>query len=358
MFIMSTEQQKYLLQQLIQAFVFIDNLRTWLQANLTSALPYLASGNLSIELVNLMQQSMAEDGMQRLLQQLCDDPPDPGIPPLIEGMTLGAVTAGQGGNGGQQNAPDERWYVAGRPFVNRITLRAHLRELANSAGPASILVIEGSRRTGKTFAISMARGFRAKGRIHRSIDIDYYARHSVDVDARELAVQVAGTDKECPPFDITKEDQAVPGLLLWLKERLGEDGRSIWLIVDHCNRRILTRGARNLLKLLIESIYGGELQDVRVILADFDRNELPPQLQESIRHDQAELPDRKHVEEWCRQMAILGNKLFADTDPAEWADEVFLDLDQYKKSDGTWQMAFEQNLRHAADQVRACKERP
>lgn len=349
---MTTDQVLLLWNELKRVFVAVDNLKAWLRTYYPWALQKLTEKGLEVELTNLLQESNAEDGRQALLQALCDHPPDPALPPMIYAFTLGAIKQRTVQYG--QLPPHQRSFVASRPFVNRTNLRQQLQELANSKGGKRILVIDGDSRTGKSFAMNMALETEEADRVQWLVDVDNYARFALELDARKFAVEIVGHEKDCPSFDITKEEEAVPRLMTWLARELQD--KKIWIIIDHCNRQVMTRGARNLLKLLVDALYRGGLRGVRLILADFNRAELSPQLQSTIRYDRAELPARQHVEEWCRQVATLENRAFDPGEPEQWTDDVFADLNTYKHEDGSWHVAFEQKLMHAVDVIKAHKE--
>lgn len=350
---MTTDQERLLWEKLKVAFLAMETLRAWLVLHLPSALPYLGSGMLETELTNLMVASKAVDDMQALLQAVSDYPPDPALPPMIFAFTLGEIKPRSVQQG--QVPTYQRSFVAGRPFVNRIKLRKELDDLATSMGGQRILVIDGEDRCGKSFAMSMAIEINVPGRIQWPVDIDDYARFSISLNARDFAVAIVGHETGCPAFDITKENEAVPRLMTWLTTEL--QNKQVWIIIDHCNRKAMTHAASRLLRNLAERLYQGGLSGVRLILADFNRAELPLPMQSTIRHDRAELPTPVHVEEWCRQVATLENRAIGSAEPGIWADFVFEDLHtSYSRSDGSWHLEFEKRLRAVAADIRAHPE--
>ncbi len=80
-------------------------------------------------------------------------------------------------------------------------------------------------------------------------------------------------NQDLPSFDETKEDSAVGPMLMWLTAKL--KGTKTWVIIDHCNRSILTRPAADLLVELAGSVETGFLPGVKLILADIERAKLP-----------------------------------------------------------------------------------
>lgn len=344
---MTSEQERLLRERLILAFLTINNLHNWLGKHQPSGLSQIGPGSLEVELNNLMLACKANDDMQELLQNLCDGPPAPELPPMIFAFTLGAIkshTVQQG-----QLPLHQRSFVAGRPFVNRTNLRQHLHELATATGGRRVLVIDGDDRCGKSFAMSMAIEISAPDRVQWQIDIDDYAKSGTTLTARDFAVAIVGHESGCPAFDITKENEAVPGLMLWVTNAL--HNKQIWIMIDHCNRQVMTHAARRLLEKLVERLYQGGLAGVRLILADFNRQALSRPLQNTIRYDRAELPTRPHVEDWCRQVAILRQKPIPPAKLDEWAGYVFENLDDYSHSDGSWHLELEKRLMEVAQRI-------
>jgi hypothetical protein len=326
--------------------------------NYPQALPKLLGQDLENELVNVARAANAHDGMLTFFQALADDPPGTNIPGLVLAFSQGEVRPrARSVQGLPQVSPDERWFAADRPFVNRLELRTHLRELATSAGAKSILVIDGAQRTGKSFTVFLLNEFDVVQDSPPPLDVDAYARVGAQLNARELAVSLLGGDETgCPPMDITKEAEAVPRLTRWLVGRLRERPRA-WIVVDHCNRPVLTDGARRVLADFATELHRGTLPKVRLILIDFDRNALPVDWRNNVRHDQAILPSRDHVTMWCKQLATAANREYSDQDPVNWASEVFAGLDEASQQDGSWHAALEQKLRDAVGKIMACRVR-
>ena len=102
--------------------------------------------------------------------------------------------------------------------------------------------------------------------------------------------------QDFPSFDLTKEDSAVRAVLMWLTAKL--KGTKTWVIIDHCNRPVLTRPAADLLVELAGNIESGFLPGVKLILADIDRAKLPGALPYRSHHDRAVLPDEAAVRQW------------------------------------------------------------
>jgi hypothetical protein len=362
-------QRRLLWVELIAAFGNVQGLQNWLNAHLPAALPDLVPGTLDVVLRVLLQTAEARDGAMALYQELVNYPPSTNVPGMIHTITGGAITPRQASDGLPVVPSHLRWFVFRRPFVDRTHLRSQLQELAHSdGGPDSILVIEGERRTGKSLAVSLALGVKEESRNRRRIDIDGFGNsdEKININARDLAVAIAGTEEGCPKFDITKEAEAVFTLNQWLKEVLNKETfdektrvqTDRWILIDHCDRKFMTRPARNLLKKFAEELQAGAMQGVRLILADFSLNELPEAWRSQVRHDQALLPTQGQVEEWSRDLATKAHKVFDQDAPAEWASSVFKDLDRYNKDDGSWHMAFDQRLRRVAETIRACEVQP
>ena len=322
--LLNTDQRRLLFEELEKSYGTVDQLQSWLEMELQSGLPILEQGNLKEELANLISWANAEDGMREFLQTLADHPPrgDKDLPKTIYAMTLREIEArAQTANGLPQVAPHLSWFAADRPFVNRKELRDHLADLdASPPGARCILVIDGDERSGKSFAVSLAIGCQVPERRLPTINIDDYAKVGAILDVRKLACHIAGDDQGCPAYDETKEDEAVPSMLFWVSNRL--KAKQLWIILDHLNRKSLTSAAVSLLTLLTERIRIGELPSVRLILVDFDRNQLPPEWRDAVRHDRAVLPDRDRVEEWCKQIATAARRKHSPEEVKQWVSDV------------------------------------
>lgn len=356
--LLAPEDLKLLSKELVDALREVDAFRVWLRAHYTVGLAALVGGQgLAAEIVNVTASANAEDGMRTLLQRLADNPPGDKFPMLIYAYTHGEIRATEkAAHGLPPVSADQSWFAANRPFVNRGPLRAHLRDLANSVGEKAILVINGQERTGKSFTVTLLSNFQAVQSSPPPLDIDEYARVGAELDARELVTLIVGDDVGCPAFDITKEDEAVPRLVRWLVTRVR--GRQAWIIIDHCNRRVLTAGARRVLLGLAQQLRTGLLPGVRLILIDFDRAALPLEWRDQVRFDEAQLPSRDHVEHWCKELAVAAHRRFADSDAKKWAQDVFAGLDGQDTRDGSWHAALERELRKAVEKILACETRP
>jgi hypothetical protein len=144
--------------------------------------------------------------------------------------------------------------------------------------------------------------------------------------------------------------------MYWLTGKL--KGKSLWIIIDHCNRRVLTQGARSILTGLAARLHQGALPDVRLIMVDFDRNELPKEWRDLVRHDRAVLPDEKCVEEWCQKLATAARRQYLPGAPSKWAREVFSHLTARNRTDGTWHAELNLQLRDVVNQIMACQVEP
>lgn len=241
--LLSNEQRSLLLDKLVQAFMSIDGLKAWLQGNFSIALAQLTGVNLGQELANLISWANSEDGMRNFLQTLANHPPhgNKQLPNIIFALTVGKIKAQATINYGLPDVPPhQQWLAADRPFVNRNILREHLAQLNNSPpGAKCILVIDGEDRSGKSFAVSLVIGCQAPDKILPTIDIDKYARYAATLDARGLASLIVGDEEGSPYYDPTKESEAIPRLMHWMKIRLKSIG--LWIVIDHCNRKALTQ---------------------------------------------------------------------------------------------------------------------
>lgn len=353
--LLNTDQRALLADHLTQVFGTAPALQAWLDKRLPAALHRLAPGSLVDQLGGLFKWASAEDGFRKLLQALADHPPEtaPDLPAIVYAFSVGEIRPRVAP--GSPQLPHQSLLVFDRPFVNRLSLRQHLQAMAQAAaGARRILVIEGDERSGKSFAMALARSCQDQPGAPMPVDINDFAARAASVDARSLAELIVGDAEGAPPYDPTKEDEAVPRLLVWMGNRLRKQDR--WVFIDHCNRAVLTRGARSLLVDLAAKVQSGFLHTVRLVLVDFDRNELPAQWRLNVLHDRAALPEESHVAEWCRQFAAVQRRKHAEAEPTQWAHSVFAAAGNCKREDGSWHIAFEHRLRQVADTILACEE--
>lgn len=355
--LLNIEQQGLLGKKLVDAFLTIGGLQDWLIKHLPSYLRYLSQGSLNEEMPNLMMSSLAEDGMWTLLQQLVDHPPLPDIPGIIFAFTMGEIKAQarKSSLGLPPVQPHENWLVAGRPFVNRKSLRDHLKKLDDSEGAESVLIIDGDKLTGKSFSVTFAMSFDTAKASPEPLDLSAWTSTGTILDARALATTIAGDEQGCPPFDLTKENEAVPHLMRWLAGKL--KGKNIWVIIDHCNQRVLTDGAHRILIELAKRLRDGYLANLRLILVDFDRNELPMDWRDLVRYDHSALPDEKAVKEWCESLAMAAKRRYLTDAPAQWAKDVFSGLSGSNYPEGLSEGArLERQLNKTLSAIQSCEE--
>lgn len=358
--LLTEDQRRMLIDILKKCFLSIDELKTWLQENFVGALAQLKGGNLEQEIANLLTWTNSEDGMRTLLQKLVDRPPNHHVelPPIIFGLTSGKIKVQAKFKDDLPIVPPHMgWLAADNPFVNRNELRNHLAGFANSQpGAKCILIVDGEDRSGKSLGVAFAIGCQVPENVLPTIDLDEFARVGAMVDARELAILIAGDPNGCPSYDPTKESEAVPRLIIWLTKMLKP--QHLWIILDHCNRKAVTEGARSLINQLAERIRRGELPGIRLILVDFDRNELPREWKEDVRYDRAVLPDRERVRNWCARLASAGRRKYTNEEAEQWVNEVFAPLENLNRDDGSWHGELKHRLRLAIERIMACEVEP
>lgn len=272
----------------------------------------------------LLTWALARSRLDEILQKLADDPPNasrtlPNIIYVWSGGTIQAAVARR--NGIPPIAPSKDWFVTRRPFANRSKLRDLLEGLDTAGpGPDSVLVIDGDRFSGKSHGIRMAIQCAPQDRF-TAIDIADY--DTTVMNAADLAHAIDGfKSADFPPFDPTKEDDAVGRLTGWVTAKLTNSRR--WLIIDHCSRANLSRPAGALLTKLAGTIERGALPGVRLIVADVDRTKLPGALPWGSGYDKAELPDRNAVTSWCETLGVhIGKPPLTPDQITDYLDTVF-----------------------------------
>jgi hypothetical protein len=108
---------------------------------------------------------------------------------------------------------------------------------------------------------------------------------------------------------------------MWLTAKL--KGTKAWVIIDHCNRSVLTRPAADLLVELAGSVENGFLPGVKLILADIERAKLPGALPYQSHLDRAVLPDETAVRLWVESLATHLEKTVTPERISQFVTEAF-----------------------------------
>jgi hypothetical protein len=311
----------------------------------------LTGNTLDLQTLALLNWAESEGRLNDLLQKLVDDPPHghSGLEYTIFALTQGEIMKTKTSDRPQVQ-PYQDWFAADIPFVDRSDLRKHLEELAGSPpGPRSVLVIEGQDLSGKTHSTRLAKQCQPADRLV-SIDINDYQTRFNALDLARGIMQYRD-EEGLPPFDPTKENDAVPRLLSWLIGKLKT--RKMWLIIDHCNRQSMTDAARELLLMLTQRVEQGELPNVRLILVDVERNKLPGRLKFATRHDIATPPSVDHIRKWCKSLSDAARRNNSVDQLNRWADEIFIGLDQSFGDPQERYLELENRLRNTAEKILA-----
>jgi hypothetical protein len=311
---------------LVREFQTIAAFETWIALHILDenvANIVRQNGKFDERAFDFIQWFTAKGRETEVLQKLADDPPNGSrvLPNLIYMATLGDVQAAVNTRTGIKPIdPHDDWFVTQRPFANRKKLRDVLKVFDQAVpGADSVLVIEGDRFTGKSYSIRFAVQCAPQDRFV-VVDIGRWGSKSMTV--LNLVQAIDGyKHTDLPAFDLTKEDSAVGPLLMWLSAKL--KGTKTWVIIDHCNRPVLTRAAADLLVALAGDIESGFLPGVKLILADIDRAKLPGALPYKSRHDRAVLPDEVAVGQWCESLATHLNKTVTQQQVSNFVSEVF-----------------------------------
>jgi hypothetical protein len=314
---------------IVRAFVDPEIFRDWVRAWLAIYVPEENVFNLvragvtfNVQVYDVLEWAEANGRMQELLQALADKPPSgsTSFARQVYVLSGGTVILPVSPLGGAPIPPCDDWFVTKRPFVNRKQLREALKSLDTAdAGPDSVLVVDGPSKTGKSYGLRFAVKCAPQTRF---FPVDVADWGDVPMNAEDLAKAIfPDTTDGFPPFDVTKEDDAVPRLHQWLTARLR--GTQRWIIIDHCRRPNLTRAAESLLFKLAGTLAKQYLPGVRLIVADIDRTKLPESLPSLSRYDLTSLPNREAVEDWCRGVAKHLDKSPTDEQIRGYVDQVF-----------------------------------
>jgi hypothetical protein len=95
------------------------------------------------------------------------------------------------------------------------------------------------------------------------------------------------------------------------------------VLIDHCNRSVLTRPAADLIVELAGSIENGFLPGIKLILADIERANLPGVLPYRSHYDRAVLPNEDAVRQWVEALATHLEKTVTTQQVADFVTGVF-----------------------------------
>jgi hypothetical protein len=298
----------------------------------------------------LLTWAVSVGSLSALLQELADRSPTGKR--LLRGVVFvvsrGTITP-RGAAGVAPVEPHRDWFVTKRPFATRHDLRQALATFDNAEpGPDSVLVIEGTKSSGKSFSVRFARQC-APPRRYVPVDVAHFESGQMNAEdlTRALAPPGGGGADTFPDVDLTKENEAVPRLFTWLKSKLAHT--NTWLIVDHCDRPNLTEAARALLIVIARAIDDLSLPGVRLILADIARSKLPDGIRMHCRYDRAVLPNERHVADWCRDLAAHLGRQCDEAAAASLAADVFKCVATIRKEEVPF--AIEQGLARAARRI-------
>jgi len=174
--------------------------------------------------------------------------------------------------------PYDVYLLAGdRPFIDRLTLRRHLRTLAE--GVAQILIVSGPLKSGRSYSweliyhVSTALGVRAA-----YINVEEEAGAAMldpDTVARRLAMEVGLADDL--PLDLGSNRPRV--LAQWLVAAFVNSGERWWIVLDGFEHPDVPSATHDLLGLLMETAQSPDLRGRLVsILLAYDTRMVPTRL--------------------------------------------------------------------------------
>jgi hypothetical protein len=317
---------KKLIDAIVSEFQTIPAFETWISLQIPENVANIVrpNGRFDERVYDILQWLVSRNAETDVLQAMADDPPNGSVvlPNVIYAVTLGEVEADANKrNGVKPIDPHDDFFVTQRPFANRKKLRDVLKVFDQAQpGADSVLVIDGDRFTGKSYSIRFAVQCAPKERFV-AVDIGRWGTKK-QLNVRDLVQLIDGyKNQDLPSYDDTKEDSAVGPMLMWLTAKL--KGTKTWVIIDHCNRPILTRPALDLLTELAGSIENGFLPGVKLILADMDRAKLPGALPYRSHYDRAVLPDEAAVSQWVQSLATHLEKTVSEQQVTNFVAQAF-----------------------------------
>lgn len=164
----------------------------------------------------------------------------------------------------------------GIPFVNRATLRLHLRRLATPAATTQpILVVSGSSKSGKSYSSNYIEHFSYAQPTIIPYRFEFEAEFGMEIGPEHVArdlVSMMGRPPDSMPKPETNQKLYTRQLALWVLNEAAQTPAHHWFILDNFRGEKLRPDTRDLLVALSDRITTGVFpQRCRLILIGFDR---------------------------------------------------------------------------------------
>jgi hypothetical protein len=211
------------------------------------------------------------------------------------------------------NAYDVRFLLSEfrRPILDRGRLRQHLNDLASEDG-ASLLVVTGSRSSGRTFSFHIMKYISARLDLFDAhlVDHDMWTEPPKPIELMRAITDVMGLE---PPGDHDIEDEITRAKLLAnsFVAAVSRGRRTRWLVIDSLDRPTVRADTEAMIQAIVEAVDRG-VRNLRLVLLGY-QGRLPPGVEPTTLREEIPPVDRAMLEEFY---VAAGNESGIDIDHA------------------------------------------
>jgi Effector-associated domain 1 len=159
-----------------------------------------------------------------------------------------------------------------RAFIDRATLRDHIRNLADPDGPR-VLIVTGTPSSGKSYSWYLINHVRRQGEfLPHPVDLSQWSGPPAGP-ADVMGLVAARLCWEMPPVDCTALDDAqARTLLYWFTGKMAREPGRNWLIFDGLQRPTMTDAALRLVEGIATAAEQETAGELRVVLIEYSRS--------------------------------------------------------------------------------------
>lgn len=211
------------------------------------------------------------------------------------------------------NAYDVRFLLSEfrRPILDRKALREHLNDLASEDG-ASLLVVTGSRSSGRTFSFHIMKYISARLDLFDAnlVDHDMWTDPPKPIELMRAITDVMGLE---PPGDHDIEDEITRAKLLAnsFVAAVSRGRRTRWLVIDSLDRPTVRADTEAMIQAIVEAVDRG-VRKLRLVLLGY-QGRLPLGVEPATLREEIPPVDRAMLEEFY---VAAGNQNGIEVDPA------------------------------------------
>jgi hypothetical protein len=318
------EERSQLYEALHGAFPRRSDLLMFLNFGLDKGLDDIYDGPIYAEAVfHVIEWSESEDRTEELIRKACAKKPKNKLLNDVGRWLITELEKRSGQGIRLPKDPFETYLLkAGQPFVNRRTLRTHLRELTWDDG-SRILAVSGPSGTGKSYSVNFIAHVAQRMKRFKLllIDVEEKARATFNPEqfVRSLVNQMGRRSSIglIPRQGETQDARWLIELRDWIIAEINQTNDTWWLVCDGVCHPDVPSDTRELLTHLIK-IAHLNVPQLRVIVLACTPAVLPTDILPFIRQENTESIGQQEVKEYFEQ--LVGAKIIkADSAAVEEA---------------------------------------